>query len=77
MIPVPRDAFCPMNFNQLESKKYKSLFEKEYMFCLQIKEKILVKAEKIYIEQKEHKIVRERYCNFSKLESALKEWKMQ
>lgn len=74
MIPVPDDAYKRIIFDELDDKKYQDLFKKEYAFCLTIKDKILARADKIYKHQKETKIVRRTYCNFSCCENALKEW---
>lgn len=74
MIPVPPDEFQYIDFDELNDEKYKSLFEKEYKFCLKIKDKILIRAEKIYAAQKESRMIRKQYCDFIKLEAALEEW---
>lgn len=74
MIPVPFDAYERITFSELEDERYQDLFEKEYAFCLTIKNKILSKVEKIYRRQKETNIVRRTYCNFSCCEGALTEW---
>lgn len=74
MIPVPSDSYSKIIFSELEDERYKDLFEKEYAFCLKVKGKILSKAEKIHKQQKETKITRQAYCNFSRCESALDEW---
>lgn len=55
-------------------ERYQDLFEKEYAFCLTIKDKIRTRAEKIYKHQKETKMVRRTYCDFSCCENALREW---
>lgn len=74
MIPVPPDSYDRIIFDQLEDKRYQDLFEKEYRFCLTIKQKILDRAEKIYTHQKETQLVRRTYCNFSCCENSLTEW---
>lgn len=74
MIPVPEGSYEKIEFNELEDKRYRDLFRKEYAFCLKIQEKILIKAEKIYKYQKDTAIVRRAYCNFLSCESALMEW---
>lgn len=48
IIPVPSNAYERISFNELNDTRYIDLFEKEYAFCLKIKEKILIKSEKIY-----------------------------
>lgn len=75
MIPVPDGTYEKIEFAELSDLKYKDLFEKEYAFCLKIKEKVLKKVEKIYRKQKETGIVRKANCNFSLLEKAMKNWK--
>lgn len=74
MIPVPEESFTRIIFSELEDERYKDLFEKEYAFSLKIKDKILIKAQKIYIKQKETMVIRQAYCNFAHCETALEEW---
>lgn len=74
MIPVPDNAYERIVFDNLDDERYQDLFRKEYAFCLTIKNKIAVRAEKIYKLQKDSKIVRHAYCNFTYCESLLKEW---
>ena len=38
MIPVPDDAYKRIIFDELGDERYQDLFEKEYAFCLTIKE---------------------------------------
>ena len=66
MIPVPDDAYKRIVFDDLGDERYQDLFEKEYAFCLTIKEKILTKVEKIYKYQKETQNVRRTYCDLFK-----------
>lgn len=73
MIPVPNDAYERIVFDELGDERYQDLFEKEYAFCLTIKNKILTRAEKIYKHQKETQIVRRTYCDFSCCENAMRE----
>ena len=47
MIPVPNDVYKRIVFDELSDERYQDLFEKEYAFCLTIKDKILTKAEKM------------------------------
>lgn len=47
MIPVPDDAYKRIIFDELGDERYQDLFEKEYAFCLTIKDKMLTKAEKM------------------------------
>ena len=74
MIPVPNDAYKRVVFDDLGDERYQDLFEKEYAFCLTVKDKILTRADKIYKYQKETNVVRRTYCDFSCCESAMKEW---
>ena len=74
MIPVPQGYFERIEFSELQDKRYKDLFEKEYAFCLKIKNKILKKVEKIYNKQKTTGIVRKSNCNFLELEKAMMNW---
>lgn len=74
MIPVPSDAYERIAFDELSDERYQDLFKKEYAFCLTIKDKILIKAEKIYKHQKETQNVRRTYCDFSRCENAMREW---
>lgn len=74
MIPVPNDAYERIVFEKLDDERYRDLFEKEYAFCLTIKDKILTRAEKIYKHQKGTKIVRRTYCDFSCCENTMREW---
>ena len=74
MIPVPDDAYKRIIFDELGDERYQDLFEKEYAFCLTIKDKILTKAEKIYKHQKETQNIRLTYCDFSCCENAMREW---
>lgn len=74
MIPVPNDAYERIIFEELDDERYQDLFKKEYAFCLSVKDKILARADKIYRYQKETKIVRHTYCNFSYCENAMKQW---
>ena len=76
MVPVPTDQFEYMEFGKLEDRNYKALLEKEYVFCLKIKDKIVPKAEKIYKRQMEERIIGKMQCDFRKLENALAEWKI-
>lgn len=75
MIPVPKSLYNKVEFSTILDKKYKLLFQKEYEFCLNIKEKILEKAVKLYEEQKFTGIVRKMNCNFSKLEQMMLRYK--
>ena len=74
MIPVPTGYYEQVVFDELDDDRYKDLFEKEYAFCLSIKDKVLNKVQKIYNNQKETGIVRRANCNFEKLEDAMSNW---
>ena len=74
MIPVPSGCFERIEFEDLQDRRYYDLFRKEYRFCLNIKEKILAKAQKLYQKQKKTGVVQKRHCTFSQLESAMREW---
>ena len=74
MIPIPPGCYEKVVFEELDDKDYQNLFQKEYSFCLNIKDKVLKRVEKIYQKQKETKIVRKANCNFLKLEEAMLKW---
>lgn len=74
MVPVPDGCYKKIIFDNLNYKRYKDLFLKEYAFCLSIKTKLLKKVTKLYQKQKETGKIRKANCNFSKLEQAMKEW---
>lgn len=75
MVPVPEGAYEFIDFKQFEDIRYRKLFEKEYDFCLQIQEKILTKAEKLYDNQISSGVVRKMYCDFKRLEQVSEKWK--
>lgn len=70
MIPVKAGLYSRIEFSALTDRKYADLLEKEYRFCQKIQDGILVKAKRIYTEQKKSGVVHSMYCNFAKLESA-------
>lgn len=74
MISIPLGCYEKVVFEELNDEDYQNLFQKEYHFCLTIKEKVLKKVEKIYQKQKETGIVRKTNCNFLKLEEAMLKW---
>ncbi len=76
MVPVPQCCYESIIFDDLDDERYKDLFQKEYAFCLSIKQKIIKKAEKLYKKQKDTGIVRNIHCDFTKLEQAMQEWIM-
>lgn len=69
MIPVIDGVCTKIEFSNLD-QQYQDLFTKEYNFCLNIKEKILSKATKLYLKQKTENRVLFSYCDFTKLELA-------
>ncbi len=73
MIPVPDGSYSPIEFDLLEAR-YRDLFLKEYAFCLSVKDKILKKVKKIYLQQKRTNKIHTAYCNFSLCEEALEKW---
>lgn len=82
MIPVTDDVISFVNFNIAEGDseevtKYKDLLNKEYAFCVKIVDDILLKASKIYDKQISSGKVQMFACDFTKLETALTEWKEQ
>lgn len=80
MIPIKDGVFEKIEFNNFdlevtEERQRKSLLEKEYEFCLTIKDEIIEKANKIYEKQKV-KGVLPFHCNFSLLETVCSEYEM-
>lgn len=75
MIPVPDGEFERIEFNEIDDLRYKSLLQKEYAFCLKIKDKLFKKVNKIYRKQINEGKVKRAYCNFLKLEEAMLKWK--
>lgn len=74
MIPVPTNCYNLIKFSEIKDKKYRVLFEKEYIFLIRIKDKIITKVNKLYTRQKETNMVRDKNCNFNILEKALNKW---
>lgn len=73
MIPIKDGVYQTVNINveatdDAEMKKYKELLNKEYSFCLSIKDKIVKEAERIYRRQINTGKVYKGYCNFVDLE---------
>ena len=82
MIPVTDDVISFVDFNITEGDpdeviKYKDLLNKEYAFCVKKVDDILLKASKIYDKQISSGKVQMFACDFTKLETALTEWKEQ
>lgn len=56
MIPVPDDVYERIEFDDLGDERYQDLFEKEYAFCLTIKDKIRTRAEKFISIKKKQRL---------------------
>ena len=76
MVPVPDGLYKRKDFNTETDLKYKALLQKEYSFCLKIKEGILERAKLIYSQQKETQKVFRFHCDFAKLEKACDEYQV-
>ncbi|MCD7847161.1 MAG: type III toxin-antitoxin system ToxN/AbiQ family toxin [Oscillospiraceae bacterium] len=74
MIPVPAGLYHRVNFSEITDTVYRGILEKEYRFCLSIRDKIATNVSRIYSDQKNSGIIRPFYCNFSKLEEACKKF---
>ncbi|MBO6203340.1 MAG: type III toxin-antitoxin system ToxN/AbiQ family toxin [Selenomonas sp.] len=78
MIPVTDDVCNAVDVNIAESdikdvKKYKKLLEKELQCCIELKNKILQKAEKLYTKQIQRRNVR--FCvDFAAVEEVCKNY---
>ena len=74
MIPIRDDVYTVVDINVKptdsdDEKKYKHLLNKEYSFCVKIKDELVEKANKIYTKQiATGKVVRFG-CDFRALES--------
>ena len=62
------------DFNEETDLRYRALLQKEYSFCLNIKEGILKKAKAIYSQQKATQKVFRFHCDYAKLEKACDEY---
>lgn len=69
MIPVPKGIYHEIKFSEIFDSSYLALLEKELKFIRPLWKTIQNKANAIYLDQKETGIVRNFYCNFSKLEN--------
>lgn len=69
MIPVPKGIYHEIKFSEISDLSYLALLEKELKFIRPLWKTIQNKANDIYLDQKETGIVRNFYCNFSKLEN--------
>lgn len=81
MIPVKEGLYRMIDFSTFditneEQRKRKALLEKEYRFCLKIKEDVLRKANKIYNDQIEKEKVYQFHCNYKKLEEVCRNYKV-
>jgi protein AbiQ len=75
MIPVKEGYYSTVQLNEQdgdskETLKYKDLLNKEYSFCLKIKEDVVDKANKIYDRQMKTNKVMKFCCDFKSLERA-------
>ncbi|WP_255494017.1 type III toxin-antitoxin system ToxN/AbiQ family toxin [Veillonella sp. R32] len=73
MIPVPDGAYERIDFKCIGDNNYKNLLQKEYSFCLSVKEKIIKHVQKIYEKRNNNYKIRFS-CDFNKLEKALEDW---
>ena len=62
--------------DSIEVVKYKELLTKELLFCSSNLENILVRANKIYIDQITSGIINNRCCNFALLEETAKKYEL-
>lgn len=76
MIPVPKTKYTKINFNQ-EEKRYATLLIKEFLLCQSIQDDIRDKAAKIYEAQKRTGKIHPFYCNFTKLEEACDNYRIE
>ncbi|MGN0006351.1 MAG: type III toxin-antitoxin system ToxN/AbiQ family toxin [Candidatus Gastranaerophilaceae bacterium] len=74
MIPVPDGVFHKENIDSMKDTGRKRLLLKEYEFLSPMKEKILKKADKLYLRQLNNNKIFTGYCNFSLLEEASKKY---
>ncbi len=74
MIPIPSGLYHRVNFSDISDTVYRGILEKEYRFCLSIRDKITTNVAQIYSDQKNSGVIRPFYCNFSKLEEACKKF---
>ena len=74
MIPVPGNLFKRIDINAEPDQRYKCLLLKEYLFCQDIQDDVLLKAKSVYNNQKETGKIFKYYCNFAELEKAASEY---
>ncbi|MCR5776371.1 MAG: type III toxin-antitoxin system ToxN/AbiQ family toxin [Lachnospiraceae bacterium] len=79
MIPVVDNVILPVDINikdedSEKTKKYKTLLNKEYSFCVKIMDSVLYKASRIYDKQIDSGKVQKFSCDFKALESASDSW---
>jgi len=75
MIPIKDDVYTIVDLNENdtdndETIKYKNLLNKEYIFCLKIKDSIVKKASNIYDKQLSSGKIQKFCCDFKALETA-------
>lgn len=81
MVPI-KDGICSLANLYLTSgltkKEYdkRNLMNKEYQFCLKIKDEIEKKANKIYTKQMQTGKVLRFHCNYKQLEEAMKNYRV-
>ncbi len=76
MIPVPDDCIERLVIKDIEDEKYRTLLNKEYIFCVNNADRIQRKAEKIYKMVKENRkqVITDNSCNFTILEEGYEEY---
>lgn len=79
MIPVVDGVYSIVNINSEPDdtdkiKKYKDLLNKEYIFCLKIKDDVLEKADRLYCKQMRTGKIAKFCCNFKALENVAAAW---
>ena len=77
MIPVNDSLYSYIEFAKIADPSYLALLQKEYRFLLPYKDAILSKAKTLYKKQKETGVIKNCYCNFILLETALGEYDSQ
>ena len=75
MFPIVKGAYTYADLDLIEGleeeeRKRRNLMQKEYEFCVGIREAVKVKASKIYEKQMKTGKVLKFYCDFKKLEAA-------
>lgn len=83
MIPVDENCMSPLNIkisenDDVPTKQYKKMSEKQLAWCQHNQEAIVKKANKLYKMVQSDKasgFLKRRCCNFGKLEIVLQKWK--